>query len=212
MKIECFVVGSLGTNCYLLTDEKTGLSAVIDPGAVSEPLLSAVKSAGNIQLILLTHGHFDHIGAAGKLKNLTGASMAILQQDALFLSDNQLNLSAFFSQPLEPLQPDRILHDGDTIQLGELVLSVLHTPGHTQGSCCFAVGDALFTGDTLMCLAAGRTDFPTGSSSNLRQSLLKLRDIKGEYRVFPGHGEETTLAFERENNPYMKEYFYDFDS
>lgn len=212
MKIESFVVGSLGTNCYILTDEKTGQSAVIDPGAFSQPLLAAIQNAGKVPFILLTHGHFDHIGASGKLRSLTGASIAVLQPDVPFLSDNHLNLSAFFSQPLEPLLPDRILHNGDTVQLGELTISVLHTPGHTQGSCCFAVGDALFTGDTLMNLAAGRTDFPTGSSGDLRQSLLKLRDLQGEYRVFPGHGEETTLAFERRNNPYMKEYFYDFDS
>ena len=184
MKIESFVVGSLGTNCYILTDEITGLSAVIDPGALSEPMLAAVRNAGTIQFILLTHGHFDHIGGAGNLKDIKGASGAILQQDVLLLSDNQLNLSSFFSQPLKPLYPDRVLHDGDTIQLGELEITVLHTPGHTMGSCCFAVEDALFTGDTLMNLSAGRTDFQSGA---LTASTSRSNPIARAIPAFSGN-------------------------
>ncbi|MGX8699969.1 MBL fold metallo-hydrolase [Caproiciproducens sp.] len=206
MKVTRITGGPLPTNCYILTDDETGLSAVIDPGFEDPRLTEAVLAAGkeNIKAILLTHGHFDHIMGVSSLKRLTGAKIYIYSDDMLFTSDNSLNLSTMVT-PLgaEPFTADVALNDGDTVELGSLKIRVMHTPGHTIGSCCYLVGDAVFSGDTLMKCSCGRTDFPTGSYPQMMDSLKKLEKLEGDYHVYPGHEWETTLEYERKNNPYM---------
>lgn len=204
MKITKIIGGPLPTNCYLLTDEETGATAVIDPGFESEELSEAVQNNGNVQAILLTHGHFDHISGVQKIQKLTGAKIYLYSDEILFVKDDTLNLaSAFFGSEVPPFRVDVPLNDNDTIQLGNLSIRVLHTPGHTVGGCCFIVEDVIFSGDTLMKLSCGRTDCPTGSYSQILDSLRKLSGLKGDFHVYPGHGSATTLNRERQNNTYM---------
>lgn len=214
MNITKISGGPLPTNCYLLTDEVTNATAIIDPGFKDDSLIEAVKAVGaaNIKLILLTHGHFDHIMGVPALKKLTNAKVCIFSDDMLFCTDNSLNLSSMMplSSPLEPFTADIGLNDGDTIDLGTLSIRVLHTPGHTIGSCCFLVDNAIFTGDTLMKCTCGRTDLPTGSYPQILESLQKLKELDGDFHIYPGHESESTLEYERKNNPYMGSSAHDF--
>ena len=207
MKVTKISGGPIPTNCYILTDETTGAAAVIDPGFESDSLTNEIISTGiqNVKMILLTHGHFDHIMGVSAIKKLTGAKVYIYSDDMLFITDNSLNLSSMF--PIEPLKAfysDVSLRDDDKIKLGNLSIQVLHTPGHTVGSCCYVVENAVFTGDTLMKCSCGRTDFPTGSYPQIIESLKRLGNIEGDYHIYPGHENETTLEYERKNNPFME--------
>lgn len=204
MQIECISGGPLPTNCYLLTDEETGKTAVIDPGFYNSQLGKAVQKH-QVVMILLTHGHFDHITGVKKLAVETGAKIYMDAADSDFPMKPELNLSSAMGlDAIEPFVPDVQLHDGSTIELGSLQIKVMHTPGHTRGGCCYLVGDTLFSGDTLMCGTVGRTDLPTGSYEEIRKSVQRLRDLPGEWRVLPGHEFETKLSWERSNNPYME--------
>lgn len=204
MKVKRITGGPLPTNCYLLTDEKTGETAVIDPGFWNEELKRAVQAAGKISQILLTHGHYDHLGGALCVREATGAKIFILEPEKEFPLDPELNLASMLSMaPYQPFQADRLLADKETFSLGGLTIKTLHTPGHTVGSCCFLAEDALFSGDTLFCGSMGRTDFPTGSESQMMASLRMLAGLPGDYRVYPGHEEETTLEHERKTNPFL---------
>ena len=208
MKIDRFSGGSLGTNCYFLTDEETGQIAVIDPGFVSGRMERYLAQAGasNVVLCLLTHGHFDHIGGVDRLRELTEAKICLPRGDAAFPADPALNLGSMLAPGTDcRFRPDRLLDDGDTVRLGNLSIRTLHTPGHTAGSSSFVAGDALFSGDTLMEGSVGRTDFPTGSWGQMTSSLKKLAALSGNYRVYPGHGESTTLEEEKKFNPFLKE-------
>lgn len=206
MKVTRIPGGPLPTNCYLLTEEQTGLTAVIDPGFESEELTESVLAAGEgkVPMILLTHAHFDHITGVAKLKKLTGAKVYLHSEELMFVSDSTLNGSGiFYGAEVPEFRIDVPMSDGDEIGLGSLAIRVLHTPGHTAGGCCFLVGDSLFTGDTLMKLSCGRTDFPTGNNRQMRDSLQKLAKLPGDYRVYPGHGPESTLDYERKNNSFL---------
>ena len=204
MQIKCISGGPLPTNCYLLTDEETGKTAVIDPGFYNSQLEKAVQKH-QVVMILLTHGHFDHITGVKKLAVETSAKIYMDAADSDFPMKPELNLSSAMGlDAIEPFVPDVQLHDGSTIQMGSLQIKVLHTPGHTRGGCCYIVGDTLFSGDTLMCGTVGRTDLPTGSYEEIRKSVQRLRDLPGEWRVLPGHEFETKLSWERSNNPYME--------
>ena len=204
MQITNITGGPLPTNCYFLKDDETGASAVVDPGFESEELSELVRKDGRVEKILLTHGHFDHISGVAKLQRETGAKVYLYTDELLFVTDSTLNLGgAFFESSVKPFRVDVPLNDGDTVQLGSLEIQVLHTPGHTVGGCCYLVGDALFSGDTLMELSCGRTDFPTGNSSQMQSSLCRLGALRGDYRVFPGHGPSTTLEYERRNNSFL---------
>lgn len=204
MQIECISGGPLPTNCYLLTDEETGKTAMIDPGFYNSQLEKAVQKH-QVVMILLTHGHFDHITGVKKLAVETGAKIYMDAADSDFPMKPELNLSSAMGlDAIEPFVPDVQLHDGSTIELGSLQIKVMHTPGHTRGGCCYLVGEMLFSGDTLMCGTVGRTDLPTGSYEEIRKSVQRLRDLPGEWRVLPGHEFETKLSWERSNNPYME--------
>jgi glyoxylase-like metal-dependent hydrolase (beta-lactamase superfamily II) len=204
LQITKIAGGPIPTNCYLLKDDETGASAVIDPGFESSGLNDIVMKNGKVEKILLTHGHFDHISGVQALKKMTGAKVYLYVDELLFAKDSTLNLAgAFFGSQVPPFQVDMPMSDGDTIQLGSLTIRVMHTPGHTVGGCCFIVKDVIFSGDTLMKLSCGRTDCPTGNYSQMLDSLRKLGSLKGDYHVYPGHGSETTLGYERKNNSYF---------
>ena len=207
MKIKRITGGMLSVNCYLLTDDATGETAVIDPGFFSPELADAIWKAGseNVKAILLTHGHFDHTGGLAQVHRMTGAKIYIGREDAAFLHDPALSLSSMLSAAPQPvITPDVLISEGDSIPLGGLSIRALHTPGHTAGSYCYLVGDALFSGDTLFQQSCGRTDFPTGDSAAMARSLRRLADLPGNLQVYPGHEGETTLDMERRFNPYMQ--------
>ena len=206
MKIQALQVGSIGTNCYILCDEAAKVCAVIDPGAEPELILSAAEKLDcTVDKILLTHGHFDHTGGLAQVHRMTGAKIYIGREDAAFLHDPALSLSSMLSAAPQPvITPDVLISEGDSIPLGGLSIRALHTPGHTAGSYCYLVGDALFSGDTLFQQSCGRTDFPTGDSAAMARSLRRLADLPGNLQVYPGHEGETTLDMERRFNPYMQ--------
>lgn len=207
MRLSTHVVTDFYTNCYVLQDEGTGRTAIIDPGEFGDSLREQIDRIGTgyIDYILLTHCHLDHIMGAAELHDYTGAPVAIFSADVPGLSDPFINCMSFFGTMQGKMpQADIILHDGDTLQLGDLTIKIIHTPGHTIGSACFAVEDTIFSGDTLFRESCGRIDLPTGSSSQLVASLHKLAELEGDYKVYSGHGEPTTLEYERHNNIYIQ--------
>ncbi len=206
MSVKRISVGDLGTNCYLYCDEATGRCAIIDPGDYDDYLEKAIEKFGRdkFDYILLTHCHFDHVAGVSKVKELTGAKIAIFISDAPGLRDMFVNLSAPFTGRGEVFpKPDAELIDREKIKVGQTEFTVMHTPGHTVGSCCFITDGIIFSGDTLFRMSAGRTDFPGGSASELRRSLQRLAELEGDYQVYPGHEDPTTLAYERKYNLYM---------
>lgn len=212
MKIFNCTLGMIQTNCYLLLDEITGKAAIIDPGAYETPLLEmiAVHEIKQIEYILLTHGHFDHILGLKKLKDKTGAAVAVHSADANMIKDPNECRAFLHDLVLEPVEADILLSDGDEIELGSLKIKVVHTPGHTPGGVCYICEDVMFSGDTLFAGSVGRTDFSYSDSVKMLESVRRLRDLPGDYRVLPGHARPTTLSRERRQNPYMGTSYDDF--
>lgn len=207
LNIKCFPVGILETNCYLIEDTATGYLAVVDPGAKSPAMDKIIDNAteNSLKYILLTHGHFDHIGNSENLRNEYGAKIVICEKEKDFLSKNTLNLStSIMNTPLKPFKADVLLNENDTIMLGNSKITLIETPGHTYGGACYIIDNNLFCGDTLFKESMGRTDFPTGNYTNLIQSLQKLKSLNGNYNVFPGHGELSNLEYERQHNMCME--------
>lgn len=205
MFIKCLKVGPLPTNCYIVCDTVAGKAVIIDPGAESERILAALNETDcTAKYILLTHGHADHMSAANDVVAKTGAKLCVPEGDKDFINRpslncyDMLNTSAFVA-----LRPDIILHDGETVNFGNTELKVLATPGHTEGSVCFIGNDSMFCGDTVFKEGVGRTDLPSGSSQKLMASLKKIASIDGNLQILPGHGEFTTLSYEKANNPYL---------
>ena len=198
MQIKMMQVGPLGTNCYLLEDEKSKLAAVVDPGGDAPRILSQAQADGvEVKMILLTHAHFDHTGGVAELcASLPGVPVYLHPADAALVGSDVFPAIGAATVPYE---------DGDTVQLGELAIQVLHTPGHTPGGVCLLVGDALFTGDTLFYGSMGRTDFAGGSYEDIMASLKRLAQLPGNYQVLPGHMDTTTLDRERKINFYIRE-------
>lgn len=205
--IERLVVGPLQTNCYIVGDEATGEGIVIDPGGDADLILETVQSKKlNVKLVVNTHGHFDHIMANGKVMEATGAPLAIHPDDAGMLT-NPLRSFALFVGKIHPSPPATVLlEEGSTVEVGSIKLQVLHTPGHSAGSVSLwcTQEKAVFSGDVLFNMGIGRTDFPGGSYRVLLQSIReKLFTLPDETMVYPGHGPETTIGFERAHNPFL---------
>lgn len=203
MEIKSLVLGDIEVNCYLVSTDKAAI--VIDPGFYSSEALEFLKEAKDKErIILLTHGHFDHIGFAEELSKLTDTKIAIGEFDAPALSDNYVNLSAPFGAPLEPFYADLTLKDGQTLTVGDIEFKVIHTPGHTVGSVCYLCGDILFSGDTLFAGSIGRTDFSGGSFATLKSSIEKLYTLKDDIILLSGHGGKTTILNEKRYNPFVR--------
>ncbi|HKB71455.1 MAG TPA: MBL fold metallo-hydrolase [Thermoanaerobaculia bacterium] len=206
---EVLPVGPLACNCAIVVDDASGLAAVVDPGDEPDRILDALGRAGARAAALLhTHAHFDHVAAAGAVHRATGAPIR-LHPDDRFLYDmltEQGRLFGFrFDDPEKVTEP---LSDGETIAVGSSAIRVIHTPGHSPGSVCFlADGDApvLFSGDTLFRESIGRTDLWGGSFPEIERSIRgRLYALPDALRVIPGHGEETTIGWEKERNPFVR--------
>ena len=201
MKISALQVGPIMTNCYILCDEIANVCAVIDPGDEPDRIEKAVAQTGcELAAIYLTHGHFDHCtGVAGLLARHPDLPVYIHSNDAVDGRGGDLKF------PRLGEKNQRYYQEGDTLTLGTLTLSVLETPGHSSGSVCLVVNDVIFAGDTLFCMSCGRTDFPDGSYPAILRSLARLARLPGDYKVYPGHERATTLDFERNHNPYLRQ-------
>lgn len=200
MKIEAQQVGQLMTNCYIVWDENTKNAAVIDPGDDGAFIAQNLKKKGlTLQYILLTHGHFDHIGGVDELLETCGSSPKV------YISEKDMALPSAFGENvhLDPSVVTFWLH-GDVITMDSISFKVMATPGHTPGSVCLICGDVIFSGDTLFQGSCGRTDFPGGSWKEMVASLKKLYNLPGDYTVFSGHTNSTTLDWERKTNVFMQ--------
>ena len=203
MEIKVISLGHIAVNCYMISTDKAAI--VIDPGfssAVVENFL--LENADKERLILLTHGHFDHIGGAADLRDVTDTDIAIGEKENFALSDMEYNLSDRFHAHLEPFSADILLKDGEEFLVGDIKLKTILTPGHTVGGVSYLIDDILFSGDTLFNLSIGRTDFPGGDGNVLLNSLKRLKYLDGDFKVYPGHGNPTTLSNEKVFNPYMR--------
>ncbi len=205
MKIFKYSVGLMGTNAYIILDEETKKSALVDPGDEADKLLTAISSKdAELSYIILTHGHFDHILALPEIKEKTGASLLVHKDDAPMLLDGSLSLlSRFTDKVIEFPAADVLLNDGDTVKLGNGIINVIHTPGHTLGSICLSVDDDLISGDTLFRESIGRYDFPGGNYDTIMSSLEKIKELGVKGKIYPGHGMSTTLEHELTYNTYL---------
>lgn len=202
LSVKSAVFGGLQNNCYLITDKDTNKSALVDCTEFSDRMLDFIGNA-DLEYILLTHGHFDHIGGVSEISERFNAKVVISSIDAPMLSSSKLSLAAFCGAVHNNSSADITVEDNDVIKLGNSEIYVISTPGHTSGSVCYMCDDNLFTGDTMFFCSCGRTDFPTGSPVDMQKSLNKLASLNGDYKIFAGHDKQSTLNFERKNNPYI---------
>lgn len=205
MILESLVVGPLAANCYLLGCSRTGIGAVVDPGGDPDRILAALARLGlQVKCILNTHGHVDHMAADAAIKRATGAPVLVHEADREQV-ERPHPFWASMVGGVEGCEVEGTPAEGDELGVGDLTVRVLHTPGHTPGSVCLAVEDALLTGDTLFAGGIGRTDLPGGSMPTLEASLRRLMaEIAPGTRLFPGHGPSSTMAQEARANPFLQ--------
>ena len=195
LKTHTLPLGSYQTNCYIIHDENSKSCCIIDPGYTPEVVLDYLEEKGlTAQAILLTHGHFDHVGGVRQIAAETACDV--------YLHPDDLSMPPMMTAG--PLFYTKTYGEGDQLNLAGLQISVLHTPGHTPGSVCLIIENSMFSGDTLFAGSCGRTDLPGGSWAAITKSLRRLASFQTNYWVFPGHGESTTLAEEKRYNPYLK--------
>lgn len=208
MIIDYKALGALGTNCYLLQNNTLKQCLLVDPADEPDRICGMIADGGcTLQGILLTHGHYDHMLAAAAVAEQYQVPVYAGERERMLLADADANLSAPMLGRAVRLTADRWLTDGEELVLAGMKLQVLFTPGHTPGGVCYYLeaGPYLFSGDTLFAESVGRTDFPGGSMSALVRAVQeKLFVLPEKTRVFPGHGEETTIAYEKRYNPFCR--------
>jgi glyoxylase-like metal-dependent hydrolase (beta-lactamase superfamily II) len=204
MIIARLVVGPIEANCYIVADEKTKEGLVIDPGDDSQDIIERIQQLGlKIKYIVLTHNHFDHVSATAAVKKATGAKVAIHESDARNLNDSMLARLGGFVHRQVPV-PEVLLKGWEDLSIGDLHFTVLNVPGHTLGGVALYGQDVVFTGDTLFRGSIGRTDLPGGNYDQIIESVnCKLLALDDDVKVYPGHGDATTIGFERDYNPFL---------
>lgn len=187
LNVKTLVLPPIGTRCYIAGDGNDAF--VVDPASSADEIfVETAKTGMKIRAILLTHGHFDHIGAVDELVRLTGADVYIHALDKQMISDGYLNVSRlFFGEDIIQNSDVKTVGNGDVITVGSIKIAVMHTPGHTAGSVCYFCDDAVFTGDTLFIGGCGRTDLPTGNAEALQKSLALLKETTAGKTIYPGH-------------------------
>ena len=205
MKIYDLQLGALGANCYVIETGDSRCIAV-DIGGDSERFLSFLKSKNlTLTKILLTHGHFDHTGGAEAVRKATGAEVFVHVDDAKMLQSAVDSLYTLIQLgEFAPVSEFIAVEEGCCITDGDCRITVIGTPGHSEGRVCYVCGNAMFTGDTLFCGSIGRTDFPGSNLLDMKNSLQKLYQMDKDFRIYPGHGESSTLENEKRTNPYMR--------
>jgi hydroxyacylglutathione hydrolase len=210
--VEAFTVGLLMANCYVVGCEKSERAVIIDPGfgsKESKRIFERVSERGlEIECVVNTHGHIDHTCGNGLVKEKMSVPLLIHKGDATMLTDSRINLSEGVGMTNWASPPaDRLLEEGDVIDVGELSFKVIHTPGHSRGSISILGEDVVFTGDTLFAGSIGRTDFPGSSTEmiihSIRNKLMKLPD---DMKVYPGHGPSSTIGQEKRSNPFVRNF------
>jgi hydroxyacylglutathione hydrolase len=203
--INRLTVGEFSSNCYIVGSEKTGEGFIVDPGGNAREIINSIQLTRlKIKAIILTHGHADHIAAVRDIKSSTGAPVAIHRADNNFLYGTGEYSTMWGISYRTPDPPDRLLDEGDFIEIGDLRLKVIHTPGHTPGSICLQMDNIVFTGDTLMYRGIGMTVLPGSSRRQLIDSIhSRLMVLPDGTQIYPGHGRQTTVGSERRNNPHL---------
>ncbi len=208
MILETIIVGALSVNCYVVGCDKTREAAVIDPGDDARKILSVVKEKGfNLKYIILTHGHFDHAGAAKTIQEETGAKVLVHKADGHLLMNMEAQAALFGMSASPAPKVDGYIKEGDEIKVGELTMRIIETPGHTLGGVSiYMPGEGtVFTGDTLFWGSIGRTDLPGGDYESIIRSIKeKLGALPDDTVVYSGHGDDTTIGFEKEQNPFFE--------
>ena len=207
MIINRIQVGILATNCYIIKDQATGEGVVIDPGAASQKIISAIDEMGVcVKYIFLTHAHFDHVFDASYIKEHTGAKIVVSRtENELLKTQYVCEIRPSIARKYNEVSGDILVDDQSVLKVGNIEARFISTPGHTPGSCVIIMGDCMFSGDTLFKGTCGRCDFPRGDYSKMLESLKKLYFLDGDFKVYPGHMEETTLDYERKTNCNMRE-------
>lgn len=201
MQIHELVVGPLKTNCYIVTSDQNH-AVIIDPGFEAEKIIAKIRELGaKPKFILLTHGHFDHIGGVNALKKTFPEMKSVIMRED---EDICLDPSLINKEIGVVTQPEMLFADGDIVKLDDLSFKFIATPGHTKGSACIICEDKLFTGDTLFSRGYGRTDLYRGSTRDMKASLKRIGALEGDYEVYPAHGPHTDLKTERYANPYLR--------
>lgn len=213
IKVECYPVGELSANMFLVLDDEQELCFAVDTGAPSPEAEKRIDSFGadKLKYILLTHGHFDHIGNTAAMKRkYPNVIIVIGEGDSVFTNNDSLNLAGHFPGIyVEHFNADIIVNESSILSFGNKKITVMETPGHTRGGVCYRFEDMLFTGDTIISGTTGRMDFPTGDSRAMLESAKRIAALEGNLKLFCGHGNATTLDFERKYNYAMGNITYD---
>lgn len=210
MKIKRIVGGQLDTNCYIVSDDTNKSAVLIDPGFYNDELKTILSEYNHkIKAILLTHTHFDHIMGLVRSKNEVNCKVYAHKYDAIDISDERKNCYALFQKnsfDFSEFKVDVLLNDKDKLNFDDIEIKVIHTPGHTKGGVCYIIGDCIFTGDTLFKCSVGNPNFYGGDAQTLLRSVQLLSDLESDFCIFPGHGDDTTLVYEKQFNPYMRKF------
>lgn len=206
MFLEKIPAGVYAVNCYVIGDDKTNKAAVVDPGGDVDKIIEVLEDNDfKLEYIILTHAHGDHVGGVEELREKTGAPVYMHKDDRNMLKNSRINHSVSISGIKVETEADHFVKDGDSLELGTIMLSIIHTPGHTQGGICVQVENVLLSGDTLFANSIGRSDLEGGNQEQLIESIKnKLFTLNEELTVLPGHGPATTIRIEKLTNPYVR--------